>query len=159
MDQYLKDIRRSREQVEGFIKIKKIIFSIAGYIIATMIPAVLWHLVLFKEKYHAMGAFTREEPIMPLGMTAVILQALVFAYFYPMYLKYNNQTATISNGIKYSLLMGINVWTVMVFATGAKIRIEPIMDFILLGTAFQLIQFILVGASLGFVHKSFDDGP
>ena len=124
-----------------------------------MIPAVVWHLVLFKEKYHAMGVFTRAEPIMPLGMTAVILQAFVFSYFYPMYLNYKEQTATVANGIKFSLLMGINVWTVMVFATGAKVLIEPILDFVLLGTAFQIIQYIFVGASLGLVHKRVDNGP
>jgi len=137
---------------------KKFYLSALAYFVATMIPAVLWHLVLFKEKYHALGAFTRDEPIMPMGMTAVILQAFVFSYFYPMYLKYKGQSASFGNGIKYSLLMGVNVWTVMVFATGAKILIEPIWDFIFLGTAFQLIQFVLVGISLGFVHKRFSDG-
>lgn len=137
---------------------KKFIFSVLGYFVATMIPAILWHLVLFEEKYHAMGALTRVEPIMPLGMIAVFLQAIVFSYFYPMYLRYKNESATIGNGIKFSLLMGVNVWTVMVFATGAKIQIEPIMDFIFLGTAFQMIQYIFVGASLGFIHKRTDIG-
>jgi len=137
---------------------KKFYFSVLGYFVATMIPAVVWHLVLFKEKYHAMGAFTRDEPIMPMGMTAVILQGFIFAYFYPMYLKYKERPASIGSGIKYSLLMGINVWTVMVFATGAKIFIEPVLDFILLGTVFQIIQFVFVGVSLGYVHKRLDHG-
>lgn len=132
---------------------KKFVFSVLGYFIATMIPAVTWHLFLFKEKYRLMGAFTRVEPIMALGITAVILQAFIFSYFYPVYLKYKDQTATIKNGIIFSLLMGINVWTVMVFATGAKILIEPILDFIVLGTAFQIIQFVFVGTILGYIHK------
>ncbi len=132
---------------------KKFGLSVLGYFVVTMVVAVIWHLVLFEEKYQAMGAFTRSEPIMPLGMTAVILQAIVFAYFYPMYYRFKNTHASIKNGVVFSLIMGINVWTVMVFATGAKIEIEPVWDFIFLGTSFQIIQYISVGATLGFIHK------
>jgi hypothetical protein len=49
--------------------------------------------------------------------------------------------------------MGINVWTVMVFATAAKFKIEPVFDFILYGSAFQLLQFVSVGLSIGLIHK------
>jgi len=132
---------------------KKFVLSVLGYFVVTMIVAVVWHLVLFEEKYQAMGAFTRKEPIMPMGMMAVILQAIIFAYFYPMYYQYKNTHASIKNGVVFSLIMGVNVWTVMVFATGAKILIEPIWDFIFLGTIFQLIQYSFVGITLGLIHR------
>ncbi len=48
--------------------------------------------------------------------------------------------------------MGGNVWTVMDFTTAAKFKIEPVVDFVLLGTCFQLIQFIFVGATIGLIH-------
>lgn len=134
---------------------KLFILSSLGYFIVTMIIAVTWHMVLFHEKYVSMGAFTRVNPIMPLGMTAVILQAVVFSYFYPLYYKAKNARPSIKNGAIFSLLMGINVWTVMVFATGAKFNIEPIVDFILLGTCFQLLQFFFVGTAFGLLHKRF----
>ena len=137
---------------------KKKYLSAISFFLVTMMLGGVWHLNLFKEKYHTLGASTRDEPTILLGMTSVILQALIFSYFYPMYLKYKGQPASIGNGIKYSLLMGVNVWTVMVLTTGAKILIEPIWDFIFLGTAFHLIQFILVGISFGFIHKRFSDG-
>jgi hypothetical protein len=44
------------------------------------------------------------------------------------------------------------VYTVMVFATAAKFQIEPVLDFVLLGTGFQLIQFALVGTAIGWIH-------
>lgn len=133
---------------------KAFFMSVLGYFIVTMIVAVLWHLVIFHDKYVEMGAFTRVAPIMPLGMAAVVLQGLVFAYFYPAYLQFTNRKSTALRGITYTLLMGINVWTVMVFATAAKFKIEPVTDFIMLGTVFQLLQYILVGITIGLIHKN-----
>lgn len=132
---------------------KEFFLSVLGYFIVTMIIAVVWHLIIFHEKYVEMGAFTRVEPIMPLGMAAVILQAVVFAYLYPAYLKFIDRPSSVLRGVTYSLIMGINVWTVMVFATAAKFKIEPVFDFVVLGTAFQILQFVLVGITIGLIHK------
>jgi len=40
----------------------------------------------------------------------------------------------------------------MVFTTAAKFQIEPVLDFVLLGTGFQFIQFALVGVAIGLIH-------
>jgi hypothetical protein len=42
----------------------------------------------------------------------------------------------------------------MVFATAAKFQIEPLGDFVLFGTAFQFLQFLLVGIVLGVIHRN-----
>lgn len=132
---------------------KVFIFSVIGYFVATMAVAYPWHLVLFHEKYVAMGAFTRETPIMPFGILAIILQGVVFAYFYPIFYKHKGGGNPIIRGLQFSLFMGVNVWTVMVFATAAKFKIEPVFDFILYGTAFQIIQFVLVGVVIGWLNR------
>ncbi len=124
----------------------------AGYFVATMIVAVVWHLVLFHDKYVQMGAMTRIDPIMPFGMAAVVIQGLVFAYFYPLFYRHKGGGHPISRGIQFSLLLGLNVWTVMVLATVAKFDITPIFDFVALGTAFQILQFVVVGAVIGWIY-------
>ena len=124
----------------------------AGYFVATMIVAVVWHLVLFHDKYVQMGAMTRIDPIMPFGMAAVVIQGLVFAYFYPLFYRHKGGGHPISRGIQFSLLLGLNVWTVMVLATVAKFDIAPIFDFVALGTAFQILQFVVVGAVIGWIY-------
>lgn len=131
---------------------KKIVFSVIGYFVVTMATAYPWHMLLFHEKYQAMGAFTRSEPIMAFGMLAVILQGIVFSYFYPIFYKHIGGGNPVLRGIQFSLFMGLNVWTVMVFATAAKFKIEPLLDFVALGTTFQIIQFVAVGIVLGLVH-------
>lgn len=131
---------------------KEFFLSIAAYFVLTMLTAYPWHILLFHEKYVAMGAFTRGEPIMPFGMLAVILQAIVMAYFYPLFYKHVGGGSPIIRGVQYSLFMGMMVWTVMVFATAAKFNIEPVLDFVLLGTIFQLIQFVVVGVGIGLIY-------
>lgn len=131
---------------------KKFIFSVVGFFVVTMAIAYPWHMLLFHEKYLAMGAFTRGEPIMPFGILAIILQGIVFAYFYPLFYKHKNGGHPILRGIQFSLFMGLTVWTVMVFATAAKFHIEPVIDFVLFGTVFQIIQFTLVGVAIGLIY-------
>lgn len=130
---------------------KKFYYSIAAYFIITMAVAYPWHMLLFHEKYMEMGAFTRGEPIMPFGILAVILQAVVFSYFYPLYYKHVGGGNPLLRGVQFGLFLGITVWTVMVFATAAKFAITPVFDFVLFGTLFQIIQFTLVGGAIGLI--------
>ena len=89
---------------------------------------------------------------MPFGILAIILQGIVFAYFYPLFYRHKNGGTPVLLGIQFGLFMGLTVWTVMVFATAAKFVIEPVFDFVLYGTVFQIIQFTLVGMTIGLIH-------
>jgi len=131
---------------------RKFFLSIAGYFVATMAVAYPWHMMLFHEKYMAMGAFTRGEPIMIFGMAAILLQGAVFAFFYPLYYRHKGGGNPVRRGIEFGIFMGLTVYSVMVFATAAKFAIEPVQDFLLYGTAFQLLQFSLVGAVIGLIQ-------
>lgn len=128
----------------------KIILATVSYIVLTMMIAFPWHMIWFHDTYAAMGAFTREQPIVPFGMLSMLIQGLVIAYLYPFYYRQNN-SHPILTGIKFSLLIGLIVYSVMVFATAAKFQIEPITKFIAYGSVFQLIQFIVTGTALGMI--------
>lgn len=128
--------------------------TVVGFFVATMAVAYPWHMLMFHEQYVAMGAFTRGEPIMPFGMLAIFLQGAVFAYFFPLFLRHKGGGNSIVRGIQFSLFLGLTVYSVMVFATAAKFRIEPVTEFVMFGTAFQFLQFLLVGVVLGLIHRS-----
>ncbi len=131
---------------------RKFVLSVLSYFVVTMAVAYPWHILLFHEHYVALGAFTRGDPIMPFGMLAVSVQGIVFAYFYPLYYRHRGGGHPLLRGVQFSLLLGLTVYTVMVFATAAKFLIEPVGEFVLLGTAFQLLQFVLVGLAIGWVN-------
>ncbi len=128
----------------------KILLATLSFFILTMLTAYPWHIIFFHDVYQSMGAMTRESPIMPLGMLAVIIQGWVIAYIYSYYYQLKTGHPVITS-IKFSLLIGLTVYTVMVFATAAKFQIEPVEKFIAYGTAFQVIQFLVTGVALGLI--------
>ena len=131
---------------------KRFLILATGYFVVTMAVAYPWHIMLFHEKYQAMGAFTRGQPIMALGITAVVIQGIVFAYLYPLYYRTFGGGSPVKRGIQFGLKFGAIVWSVMVFATAAKFAIEPVVDFVAYGTVFQLLQFLAVGSAVGLLH-------
>lgn len=137
---------------------RKLLLAVAAYFVVSMAIAYPWHMLVFHEKYLAMGAFTRPEPIIPFGILAMLLQGIVFAWFYPLFYRHVGGGRPIVRGIQFGLFMGLTVWSVMVFATAAKFAIEPRLDFIGLASAFQFIQYLFVGAAIGLVYGANQDG-
>jgi len=131
---------------------RKFWMAVVSYFVVSMAVAYPWHMVLFHDKYLAMGAFTRAEPMIPFGILAMLLQGLVFAWFYPLFYRHVGGGKPVLRGVQFGLFMGLTVWSVMVFATAAKFAIEPVLDFVLLATIFQIIQYVLVGAVIGVIY-------
>lgn len=128
----------------------KLVLFVVSYFVITMGWAYPWHLVWFHDLYIEWGAFQREEPIMILGISAILIQGLVIGYLYPFFFKGGHP---ILQGIKFNLIIGLMTYTAMGFATAAKFNINPIMPFLVYHTIFQTIQFVLTGAALGFIFR------
>jgi len=131
------------------IIMKKFVLATLSFFILTMPWAYSWHVIWFHELYVQLGAFTRPAPIMPLGIAAVLIQGAVIAYLYPFYYRGGHP---VIQGIKFSLIIGLMVYTVMGFANTAKIGIEPISTYLTYHTIFQLVQFIVTGTVLGLIY-------
>ncbi|MES9944059.1 MAG: hypothetical protein ABW080_03760 [Candidatus Thiodiazotropha sp.] len=121
---------------------------VAAYFVITMAWAYSWHMYWFHDLYTSWGAFQREEPIMGLGIAAILIQGFVIGYLYPFYYK---QGSPIVQGIKFNLIIGLMTYTAMGFATAAKFQIEPATLFLAYHSVFQAIQFILTGTALGLI--------
>lgn len=128
---------------------RKILLFVVAYFIITMAWAYPWHMVYFHDLYVSWGAFQRSEPIMILGIAAIITQGFVIAYLYQFYNK--GEGNPILRGVKFNLIIGLMTYTAMGFATAAKFQIEPVSSFLIYHTVFQLIQFTLTGVALGFI--------
>jgi len=128
---------------------KKIILATLSYVVLTMAVAYPWHMIWFHDLYIEMGAVTRAEPIIPLGMLSMILQGVVIAYLYPLYYQVGHP---VLQGVKFSLIIGLMVYSVMGFAMAAKIDIQPVPTYLFYHTIFQLFQFIITGAALGLIY-------
>lgn len=130
--------------------VKKLGMFVLAYFVITMAWAFPWHMVFFHDVYVEMGAFQRAEPIMPLGIAAIIIQGIVIGYLYPFFYKRGNP---ILQGVKFNLIVGLMTYTAMGFATAAKFQIEPVFQFLAYHTIFQFVQFTLTGVALGIIYK------
>ncbi len=130
---------------------KRAALFVLAYFVITMAWAYPWHMVFFHDLYVSWGAFQRAEPIMPLGIAAILFQGGTIAYLYPFHIQ--GRDSTIAHGVVFSLVIGLMTYTAMGFATAAKFQIEPVAPFLLYHTVFQVIQFTLTGVALGLIYR------
>ena len=128
---------------------KKFIFATISYVVITFVLAAPWHFVLFPDLYENLGMYNKQEPIMALGMLAMLIQGLVLAFIYP---RYYGGGKPIAEGIKFGLIMGVFLFSVSTLANAAKIQVSSVPTFISLQLAFHVIQFILVGIAIGLIY-------
>ncbi len=126
----------------------KILISTLAYFVLTMAIAYPWHLIWFHDLYLELGAFTRPEPIIAFGMLSISIQGFLMAYLYSLCYRGGHPVV---EGIKFGLIFGLIVYTVMAFTTLAKFDINPISTFLLYHTVFQTIQFVVTGAAMGMI--------
>jgi len=114
----------------------------------TFIIAAGWHLGLFKSVYDELGIFTRKEPIIPLGLTSMLMQALIVAYIYPRF----QGDKPLIDGLKFGLLMGVFMGSYAVFADAAKLEVNGLGKWLLLESVYYLFQFSIMGMVVGKIY-------
>jgi len=130
---------------------KNFILIALAYIVPTMLLGMVWHFVWFHELYEKLGMYNRAEPIIPLGMSSMIIQGLIIAYLYPYYAK---DKSTIKTGLKFSLLMGLFLFSVTTLANAAKIEVTSLQQWLIIQLAFHLIQFTIAGVFIGLIKTN-----
>ncbi len=128
----------------------RFVLTALAYIIPTMILGYTWHLIIFKDLYDSLQIYNRTEPIIPLGFTSMIVQGLIIAYLFPFYAKGNY---TLVRAVKFSLLMGLFLFSVSTLANAAKIHVSDMQSWLLIQLAFTLVQFGIAGFLIGLVNK------
>lgn len=129
---------------------KKFVLATLGYTVTTMLIAVPWHFVWFKELYHSFGIYTRSEPIVALGFLTMLIQGAIIAHVYPRYYQGGSHYKA---AIKFSLLIGLFLYSISTLANAAKIEVEPMSSWLVVQAFFHLLQFTLSGLVLGFVFS------
>jgi len=123
--------------------------AVLAYVVCTFLIAAPWHLVIFKPLYDELAIFSRREPIIPLGLLSMLIQALILSYVYPLFAKGNHSAGT---GARFGLLVGILFASIAVIAEAAKHTVTSLPTWIALETAYYLLQFSFVGAVMGTIY-------
>ncbi|MCW5705005.1 MAG: hypothetical protein AB7I42_06045 [Bradyrhizobium sp.] len=123
----------------------------AAYVIATFPIAFVWHLVLFEQKYHALRIY-REEPVIPLGLASMIVQGAIFSWLFPRVFPRTNGSF-LKDGLLYGLGAGLLSWSFTTLAVAAKNVMISVPDYLLLETAFTVLQFAVVGPLIALAYR------
>jgi len=128
--------------------IPKSTLAVLAYVVPSMLLAVPWHLRWFQREYHDFGIYTRADPIILLGLGTMVIQGFVMAWLYPRW--YRGGVPALE-GIKFSLLLGLFLFSVSTVATIAKVEVIAPWRFVILSGLFHSIQFTVAGAGIGVV--------
>ena len=128
------------------------IIGVAVSVVIAFATAFIWHLVLFQELYVNLGVIGRIEPNIPLGFIATLTLSFVLAYLYPKLV--SQEDSHLRGGIRFGIMVGVLniIFWVLKFAATQPLSSIPI--FMVIESAFELIQLTLIGIALGFVYHN-----
>jgi hypothetical protein len=126
--------------------------GMAAYLVPTFPIAFVWHLVLFESRYHSLHIY-RADPLIPFGLASMIIQSVIFSWAFP-HLFPGQRGSFLRDGLLYGLGAGLLSWSFTTLAVAAKHPMTSISDYVLLETAFTVLQFLLVGPLIALAYRN-----
>jgi hypothetical protein len=123
----------------------------AAYLLPTFPIAFVWHLVLFEQRYHALQIY-RDEPIIAFGLASMVIQGAIFSWLFPKVFV-QARGSFLKDGLLYGLGAGLLSWSFTTLAVAAKNVMVSVPDYVLLETAFTILQFVVVGPLIALAHR------
>ena len=128
---------------------KKLFLGTAAYTVCTFSLAVVWHVLLFKERYESFGYF-EGEPSFLLGLLSIVLQGILLSALFPML---KPRGGSFWRGIRFACITGAFFWTSHVLAFVAKQQVAGAPAFVLMESLYLALQFGVFGLCIGFIHR------
>lgn len=126
--------------------------GVAAYLVPTFPLGYFWHLVWFEGSYSALAIY-RSDPIIPLGLASMAVQALIFSWAYPRLFP-DRRGSPLKAGLLYGIAIGLLSWSFTTLAVAAKHPVASIADYVMLETAFTAVQFLIVGPLMAFAYRN-----
>lgn len=123
----------------------------AAYLLPTFPIAFVWHLVLFEERYHALRIY-RDEPVIAFGLGSMIIQGAILSWLFPRVFTQRGG-GFLKEGLLYGLGAGLLSWSFTTLAVAAKNVMVSVPDYLLLETAFTVLQFAIVGPLIALAYR------
>lgn len=123
--------------------------AVLTYVIVTFAIAATWHFAVFSDLYAELAIFTRKEPIVPLGLSSMVVQGLIMAYAYP---KLCPRLAPAREGLAFGLICGMFIASCAVLGEAGKQNVTSLPTFLILESVYYAFQFSLSGLAIALVY-------
>jgi hypothetical protein len=114
-----------------------------AYLVPTFALGFVWHLVAFKSFYDALAMY-RRDVIIPFGFLSMTLQAVLFAWVFDSTFA-REQVSFWRRGLSFAAFGAVLSWSFTTLAVAAKNVMSSVPDYLLIETAFTVVQWALVG--------------
>ncbi|MEM8484421.1 MAG: hypothetical protein AAF564_02675 [Bacteroidota bacterium] len=128
---------------------KSIGLTVLAFMLASFTVQAGSHFFLNTAHYSSVS-FMRPEPIMPLGLSVMILQGIILGLLFPA-IKWRGPVKR--NALLFSLLMGAFLGAYIAFVEPAKYAVPSVGTWICVEASASLVQFLIFGVLLGFIHR------
>jgi hypothetical protein len=126
-----------------------IALTVIAYIVATFAVQGASHFAVNADHYAAIPIM-RAEPLVPLGLTSMMIQGLLFAWLFPAF---NRDGRAIRNGLILSWAIGGFLASYIVLGEAGKYAIPSVPAWIAIEASVAAVQYTLFGLLLGFIHR------
>ncbi len=120
------------------------------YVLSNLGIAVLWHLVLFKDLLAAATPFARPEPLIPLGMAAMLVQGLLLIWIYP---RFHRPLARVRSGLGFGAMAGLFLATGAIWVEVGKFQFADSLIYLGLETVYEIGSFAVLGLIVALRHQ------
>ena len=120
-----------------------------AYLLPTFVLGFVWHLVAFEDYYAALAMY-RRDVIIPFGFLSMLLQAVLFAWVFDT--SFSRATGSVwRRGIYFAAFGSVLSWSFTTLAVAAKNVMTSVPDYVLIESAFTLVQWAIVGPLMALV--------
>jgi hypothetical protein len=130
---------------------KRFWFAVAAYVVPTFPLGYFWHLSTFKPNYDALQIY-RPDVIIPIGLSSMIIQGLIFAWIYPRLFS-TARHDWLASAVKFFAVFGLLAWSFLVLPTAAKVHMTSVADFMTLETGFTILQYLVVAPLIALAWR------
>ena len=127
---------------------------VVAYLVPTFALGYVWHLVLFQSYYETLAIY-RQDMIIPLGFLSILIQGAIFAWIYGKAFAGAGESV-LSRALRYGAVCAALSWSFTTLAVSAKNVMASVPDYLLIETAFTMVQWALV-APLTVLSMRSDD--
>ena len=114
--------------------------AVLCYVLPTFPLGYVWHLVAFKSYYEALEVY-RTDILIPFGILSMIVQGCVWAFLYRRLFAGEPIIRGAAKFMSFALPLA---WSYLVIAVAAKHLMASVSGFVLIETAFMIVQFLIV---------------
>jgi len=121
---------------------KRIALGSLSYLVPTFALGFVWHLVAFKAQYDELHIY-RKDVIIPFGLLSMSVQALLFAWVYTRVFAAWSDPKW--RAVGYAAFGAVLSWSFTTVAVAAKNVMSSVPHYLLIESAFTLVQWSIVG--------------